>query len=123
MPNHIHRPWGTYEILLDELQYKLKRIIVNPNHRISYQSHEKRNEIWVVVSGKGVVTIDDRESPVKYGSIISIPKETKHRIENTNKHQCLIFIEVQTGKSFQEEDIIRYSDDYNRIEGEKINEH
>ncbi|HAI41092.1 MAG TPA: mannose-6-phosphate isomerase, partial [Maribacter sp.] len=108
----------TYEVLLDELQYKLKRIIINPSHRISYQSHDKRNEIWVVVSGHGEITLDDKVSPVKYGSIISIPKGTKHRIENTNKNQCLIFVEVQTGESFNESDIIRYSDDYNRVEGD-----
>ena len=116
MPNHIRRPWGTYEVLLDELQYKLKRIIVDPGHRLSYQSHEHRSEIWVVVSGSGIVTIDDRESEVGYNSIICIPKNTKHRVENNNKYQCLIFIEVQTGKSFSEEDITRYSDDYGREE-------
>ncbi len=119
MPNHIHRPWGTYEILLDELQYKLKRIIVNPNHRISYQSHEKRNEIWVVVSGYGEVTIDDKKESSKIWKHYKYSKkEQKHRIENTNKYQCLIFIEVQTGESFNESDIFRYSDDYNRVEGD-----
>ena len=73
MSNHIQRPWGTYEILLDELQYKLKRIIVDPRHRLSYQSHKYRSEIWVVVSGSGIVTIDDRKSEVGYNlSLIHI---------------------------------------------------
>ena len=108
------RPWGTYEVLLDERTYKLKRIVVDPMQRLSYQSHELRDEVWVVVSGSGLVTIDDKVSKIGYNSIVCIPKKTKHRIENKKKTEKLIFIEVQTGTSFQEEDIVRYNDDYGR---------
>tara|TARA_B100000282_G_scaffold296860_1_gene280562 strand:+ start:3228 stop:3572 length:345 start_codon:yes stop_codon:yes gene_type:complete len=112
--NLTKRPWGSYEILKNEESYKVKKIVVNPLSRISYQSHKFRDEIWVIVSGSGLITIDEKQSTVKYGSVVSIPKNSKHRIENDNKDKNLVFIEVQTGKAFSEEDIIRYSDDYGR---------
>ena len=108
------RPWGTFEILLDEPSYKVKRIKVEPSQRLSYQSHEYRSELWCVVAGSGLVTIDDRESSVSYGSIVKFPANAKHRMENTGEVP-LEFIEVQTGISFEEEDIIRYEDDYKRV--------
>ena len=110
------RPWGTYEILLDESSFKLKKIVVNPLQRLSYQSHELRDEVWVVVSGSGLVTIDDKINEIGYNSIICIPKKSKHRIENNKKDEKLVFIEIQTGSSFEEEDIVRYEDDYGRNE-------
>jgi len=112
--NITKRPWGSYEILADDKRYKVKRIIIEPLGRISYQSHEFRSEIWVIVSGYGLITIDEKQNRVNYGNIVCIPKNSKHRIENFNKDKNLIFIEVQTGETFIEEDITRYSDDYGR---------
>ena len=112
--NETTRPWGQYEILSSGATYKVKKIIVNPLGRISYQSHDFRNEMWVIVSGTGLITIDEIQNSVSYGSVICIPKKSKHRIENTSVKEQLIFIEVQTGSSFEEGDIIRYSDDYGR---------
>ena len=110
----ISRPWGNYRTLANDVLYKVKKIVVNPRSRISYQSHKFRNEIWVIVSGSGLITIDEKKSKVSYGSVVSIPKNSKHRIENNTEDKYLVFIEVQTGESFEEEDIIRYSDDYGR---------
>ena len=54
------RPWGTYEVLEDRKLYKLKEIVVNPGHRLSYQSHHKRTEVWTVVAGNGIVTLEGK---------------------------------------------------------------
>ena len=108
------RAWGKFEVLLDEPGYKVKRITVNAGHRLSYQSHENRAELWHFVKGVGCVTLEDNNIDVKYDDVIKIPRRAKHRIANTGKKE-LVFIETQTGDSFEEEDIVRYSDDYGRV--------
>jgi len=107
------RPWGNFENLLDCEYCKVKRIIVKPGQRLSYQYHKKRSEVWTVVKGEATVTINDKEHVIRPEQLIKIPVGTKHRVEN-KKSQDLIFIEVQTGTYFGEDDIIRLEDDYNR---------
>lgn len=107
------RAWGSYEILSEQSEYKVKKIEVEPSHRLSYQSHNHRSELWCFVAGLGLVTIDGTETYVKYGDFVQFPAKTKHRVENVGE-DLLVFIEVQTGSSFEEEDIIRYEDDYGR---------
>jgi mannose-6-phosphate isomerase len=109
----VKKPWGSYENLLDSEECKVKKIIVSPDHRPSYQYHFKRSEIWIVVSGSGTVTIDDKDSDVSEGSVVKVPKLSRHRIKNTGEKD-LIFIEVQLGSYFGEDDIVRVSDDYKR---------
>ena len=108
------RPWGQYFVVHDEKSYKLKRIEVKPGQRISYQFHKKRSETWTIVKGSGVINLDGIEKNVKYGDTITISKKVKHRIYN-NTNSDLIFIEVQTGSYFGEDDIIRIEDDYKRV--------
>ena len=108
------RPWGKYYVIHDEKNYKIKRIEVNPNSRLSYQFHNGRAETWVIITGKANVTIDDVNNLVKEGDTVTIPRKSKHRIENIT-NGILIFIEVQTGKYFDEYDIVRIEDDYNRV--------
>ncbi len=107
-------PWGKWEVLLDEPNYKVKRITVLPGKRLSYQKHFKRNEHWVVVEGKSVVTLDGKEIYLEKGGTIDIPKEAAHRIANNDDKQ-LMFIEIQLGEYFGEDDIIRLEDDYGRV--------
>ena len=107
------RAWGKFEVLVDHNNYKVKKITVNPGHRLSYQSHKYRSELWHFVSGEGEVTLEGKISRVIYDDSVRIPAESKHRISNTGT-ESLVFIEIQTGKSFEEEDIIRYEDDYGR---------
>ena len=107
------RPWGKYYVLEDEENYKLKRIEVNAGNRLSYQYHHHRQEFWTVVQGEAVVVLDGVEHIVKYGESIFIPLGAKHRIENRSS-ELLVFIEVQTGTYFGEDDIIRLEDDYAR---------
>lgn len=107
------KPWGRYEVLREENYFKLKVIQVDPEHQISYQSHAKREEHWVVVRGSGEVIIEEKTSPVKKGDYIFIKQGEKHRIRNHGK-EPLCFVEVQLGTYFGEDDIIRFADDYDR---------
>ena len=107
-------PWGRWEVLLDELTYKVKRITVLPGKRLSYQKHFRRREHWMVVEGKGVVTIDGEEIDLEKGKHIDIPQEAAHRMTN-NGDSDLTFIEIQQGEYFGEDDIIRLEDDYGRV--------
>jgi mannose-6-phosphate isomerase len=107
------RPWGKYEVLLEEDTYKVKRIIVKPGQRLSLQYHEHRSEVWVVVDGKAIITCGKDEIPVEKGQFVSIPEGTRHRIENPEKRD-LVFVEVQNGNYLGEDDIVRLEDDYKR---------
>tara|TARA_A100001011_G_scaffold399513_1_gene508523 strand:+ start:6795 stop:7145 length:351 start_codon:yes stop_codon:yes gene_type:complete len=107
------RPWGMYYVIHNELNYKLKRIEVNPGHRLSYQFHENRSESWTVIEGSGTLTLEGKNIDLNQGDSITIPIKAKHRMTNKGI-QKLVFIEVQTGSYFGEDDIIRIEDDYNR---------
>ncbi|MBC7456699.1 MAG: mannose-1-phosphate guanylyltransferase/mannose-6-phosphate isomerase [Bdellovibrionaceae bacterium] len=108
------RPWGQFRILKDESYFKSKIIEVNAGQKISYQSHARRSEHWVLIKGEATVVLNDAEQKLKTGQHILIPQGFKHRIIN-NSNQTIEFIEVQTGDYFGEDDITRYEDDYGRI--------
>lgn len=108
------RPWGYYEILSDEKDHKVKRIIVYPGKRLSLQVHKKRSEHWFVIKGAGLVTLDKEEFELSEGQSVDIVRESRHRIENKGSVD-LIFIEVQTGDYFGEDDIRRIEDDFGRV--------
>ena len=107
------RPWGKFEVLLDEKKVKVKKITVNPSSRLSYQSHEKRSEVWTVITGTLTAVIDGYEVTRGVGQSVKIPLGSKHRAWNKT-NSILEFIEVQTGTYFGEDDIVRYEDDYKR---------
>jgi mannose-6-phosphate isomerase len=107
------RPWGKYYVIHDEENYKLKRIEVLPGGRLSYQFHDKRSEAWSIVEGSGIVTLEDNDLKVSYGDTVTIKRQQKHRIFN-NTDSLLVFIEVQMGTYFGEDDIVRIQDDYKR---------
>ena len=107
------RPWGNFENLLDKEYCKVKQIIIKPNEAPSYQYHYKREEVWIIVQGSGELKKDDLLVSVNTGDIITIPKECKHQIKNTGDTD-LIFVEVQTGEYFGEDDIVRLEDNYGR---------
>jgi mannose-6-phosphate isomerase-like protein (cupin superfamily) len=108
-----HRPWGFYEVLSDEPDHKLKRITVYPGKRLSLQRHRRRSEHWYIVQGSAVVTLDYREIEIAGGEAVDIPKGAAHRIKNPGKNN-MVFVEVQTGDYFGEDDIERLEDDYGR---------
>jgi len=107
------RPWGMYEVLLDSKECKVKRIYVAPNSRLSYQYHFKRQEHWIVTKGTLTIILDGEKVFKGPGESIKIPRGAKHRAWNETD-ELVQFIEVQTGESFDETDIVRIKDDYNR---------
>lgn len=112
-PLYDERPWGSFTVLDEGENFKVKRIEVLPGKRLSYQKHAQRAEHWMVVGGEGRVTLDDVESTVRTGETIDVPIGAKHRIENPGAEK-LIFIEIQRGTYLGEDDIVRFSDDFGR---------
>lgn len=106
-------PWGKWEVLLETEYCKVKRITVDPGHRLSYQKHFKRQEVWTIVKGIATVVLDGESFELAAGQFAHIPLNAAHRIANLSD-QPMIFIEVQTGSYFGEDDIVRMEDDYGR---------
>ena len=107
------RPWGSFTTLEEGNGYKIKRIEVNPGHRLSLQMHHHRSEHWIVVSGTAKVTCDNKEMILSSNQSTYVPQCTSHRLENPGVIK-LVLIEVQNGQYLGEDDIIRFSDDYAR---------
>jgi mannose-6-phosphate isomerase-like protein (cupin superfamily) len=108
------RPWGNYTVLSDDApDHKVKRIVVHPGKRLSYQRHSRRAEHWFIVAGTAQVTLDGAEFQLAAGEAIDIPIEGAHRIANQGESD-LVFIEVQHGTYFGEDDIVRLEDDFGR---------
>ena len=108
-----YRPWGKYEILIDQPKYKVKKITVNPNSKLSLQSHKRRAEHWVVVMGEATIVNGEKNLKLKEGESTFIPAGHKHRLGN-DENERLEIIEVQSGDYLEEDDIVRYDDVYNR---------
>lgn len=108
------RPWGTFRILDVNDYSQTKTITVYPGAQLSLQSHEKREEYWIVTHGNGIVQLNGEDIVIKAGSMVFIPKDSKHRLINTDEKESLLVIEVQQGEYFGEDDIVRYDDIYGR---------
>ncbi len=109
------RPWGNYTVLDEGERFKVKRIEVLPEKRLSYQKHKRRAEHWFVVCGTAKVTLNDKEILIKTGEAIDIALGDAHRVENPDAKELLVFIETQTGDYFGEDDIVRLEDDFGRM--------
>ena len=109
------RPWGFYKTTVMNDYFQSKVICVNPKSQLSLQSHNHREEHWIVAHGIGTVQVDQSVIDVKCGSSIFIPKGCKHRLTNTDEKESLIITEVQIGDYFGEDDIHRYEDIYGRV--------
>ncbi|HOS97518.1 MAG TPA: phosphomannose isomerase type II C-terminal cupin domain [Deltaproteobacteria bacterium] len=108
------RPWGFYEVLSDDRSdHKVKRITVWPGKRLSLQYHRRRAEHWIVVAGRALVTVNGKELVLSPGGSIDVPIGALHRVESASDVP-LVFIEVQQGEYFGEDDIVRLEDDFGR---------
>lgn len=107
------RPWGSYTVLDDDGTHKVKRLVVLPGKRLSYQRHERRSEHWFVVRGTAEVVLGGVLHRLGPGDAIDVPVGTDHRIGNPGEVD-LVFVEVQHGDYFGEDDIVRLEDDYGR---------
>lgn len=108
------RPWGSFTILDEGDDYKVKRIEVLPGKRLSYQRHTRRSEHWFIVRGTAKVTLNGVETLVNTFETVDIAVSDAHRVENPSENELLVFIETQTGDYFGEDDIVRLEDDFGR---------
>jgi mannose-6-phosphate isomerase-like protein (cupin superfamily) len=109
-----HRPWGYYLVLGDELDHKIKKIVVYPGQRLSLQRHRHRSEHWFIVQGRAEISRNDETITLTTGQAVDIPQGAWHRVRNPGTGN-MAFIEVQTGDYFGEDDIERAEDDYGRV--------
>ena len=114
------RPWGSFNVIMDKESVKIKELVINPKSKISLQLHRMREEFWVVLSGKGILTLGLDEIPVEEGQPIHIRKYEMHSINNYTDED-LVIIEVQKGVC-KEDDIIRIEDEYGRLHKETSDE-
>jgi mannose-1-phosphate guanylyltransferase/mannose-6-phosphate isomerase len=114
----VQRPWGAYTILEEGQGYKVKRIEVAPGKRLSLQLHHQRSEHWVVIAGTARVTRGEEVYDLQPGMSTGIPKETLHRLENPGQ-ALLEIIEIQNGPYLGEDDIVRFKDDFGRLESSR----
>lgn len=109
----VHRPWGSYTVLEDAPDCKVKRLVVKPGQVLSLQMHHRRSEHWTVVHGTAKVRVGDEEFLLERNESTYIPMETLHRLENPTGEDIAL-IEVQCGDYFGEDDIVRLEDVYGR---------
>ena len=107
------RPWGSFTILEEGAQFKVKRLTVNPGHSTSLQYHKHRSERWIVVQGVATVTLGSKSYEIEENEWFHIPLNEKHRLSNNGK-KVMQLIEVQYGDYLGEDDIIRIEDHYGR---------
>ncbi len=110
----VYRPWGSYTILESSKRHKIKNITVLPQKRLSLQLHHHRSEHWVVVKGMASVHVDGKEFFLQPGESTFIKGGVKHRLSNPGKLHLEI-IEVQLGDTVDEDDIVRFDDEYGRL--------
>ena len=108
-----YRPWGSFTVIEERKNFKVKKVVVKPKEKLSLQFHKQRSEHWVVLRGRARVELNDKIFYLKPHQSIDISVRAKHRLENPRK-EPLEIIEIQNGEYLGEDDIIRIEDKYNR---------
>ena len=111
----VARPWGTYTVLEEGPRFKIKRIVVKPGAALSLQMHHHRSEHWIVVQGVAKVINGEAECLIDTNESTFIPAGHRHRLENPGLLD-LVMIEVQSGEYLGEDDIVRFNDNYGRVQ-------
>ena len=112
--DHDTRPWGTWEVVAVGPTYIVKKIVVMPGQKLSLQLHHHRDEHWIIAEGTAEITLGDRVFVAPTNTPIFIQVGQKHRVANTTD-KPVVFIEVQTGDTLDENDIVRLEDSYGRV--------
>ena len=118
----IEKPWGSYEVLLEQEDYVVKKLTLHPMKQFSLQKHEHREEEWIILDGDGLLTLGTDKNRTSQSFLIEksraiVPQGYVHRLQNINANKNLEVLEIwwgRDGKKLSEEDIIRYEDDYGR---------
>lgn len=111
----VFRPWGSYDSIDNGERFQVKRITVKPGEKLSVQMHHHRAEHWIVVAGTAKVTNGEETLLLCENQSTYIPVGVIHALENPGKIP-LELIEVQSGTYLGEDDIVRFSDRYGRVE-------
>lgn len=111
----VSRPWGTYTVLEEGPRFKIKRIVVKPGAALSLQMHHHRSEHWIVVQGMAKVVNGEETRLINTNESTFIPAGHQHRLENPGVID-LMMIEVQSGEYLGEDDIVRFEDQYGRVQ-------
>ena len=106
------RPWGRFEQFVLNEAVTVKIITVNPGQRLSLQTHEQRDEMWQILDGPLEVQVEDRIWAAQPGERVWVPLESRHRITNKGSEPGRV-LEIAFGV-FDEDDIERLEDDYER---------
>lgn len=114
VPTTVYRPWGSYSVLGNGSGYKMKKIVVNPEQKLSLQLHYHRSEHWIVTAGTAIIEINGKEQLLETNQSVFVPIGVKHRLTNPGR-VALEIIEVQSGQYLEEDDIVRFDDIYERI--------
>jgi len=112
------RPWGRFEVLYEDEQTWLKRIIIAPGQSLSYQYHNWRTETWVAENAGVRAVVEGRDFAIRYPSNTPtfVPRRAKHRLYNPCDHESSVLewcIAVEHGP-LSEDDIVRLADNYGR---------
>lgn len=110
------RPWGEFRRLLHDEPCTVKLITVNRGERLSLQSHEKRAELWLFLDPGGEVELDDETIFPAVGDKIFIPCGSKHRLAASEKADPSVRVVEMGFGTFDEDDIVRYDDQYGRAD-------
>ena len=108
-----YRPWGSFTVIEERKNFKVKKVVVKPKEKLSLQFHKQRSEHWVVLKGLAKVELNDKIFYLKPHQSIDVPVEVKHRLINPGRENLEI-IEIQSGDYLGEDDIIRIDDKYKR---------
>ena len=111
---HEDRPWGSWTVLDQGAGWKVKQLVVEPGCRLSLQTHARRTECWIVVSGVASCVVGRRRLVLHQGERVQVPRWAQHRISNDQDFR-LVILEIQHGDYLGEDDIVRLEDDYGRV--------
>lgn len=78
------------------------KVVLQPNHRLNYHSHDRRDEVWTVIGGSGRVILDGAERAVAPGDVVSMRIGCRHTA--IAGEQGLAIIETQLGPEIDVQD-------------------
>ena len=110
----VKKPWGAYRIITREGGFQYKELKIKAGHQLSYQSHQKRKEHWIVTKGHAEAVIEGKTKKLQTNDYLFIDQKVKHRLKNPT-NETVFILEIQIGNYLEEDDIIRYEDDYGRV--------
>ncbi|MDD7176135.1 MAG: sugar phosphate nucleotidyltransferase [Clostridiales bacterium] len=95
------KSWGSFRVIDVESRSLTIKVTLNAGHSMNYHSHQNRDEVWVVISGRGRTLVDGVEQEVRTGDVIRMPAGCRHTVMAETE---LKLIEVQIGSDINVHD-------------------